>query len=251
MKYHWSCMMDIGRRGNQEDAILIGREVFQENELIKNGETESENFMACVADGMGGLDAGEVVSRFVLDEMSHLFCGSKITEAEIQKGVKEIHEKCLGANLSEDGGATLAGVFFSKNAAFCFNAGDCRVYRKESDGLHRITQDHSFVERLVKKGFIKREEAFGHPYNNVVDFGLGSCFDKEWEKMRPEVHYYEMLPPVCFLVCSDGLSDVLRDEEIWSVIKTSPVEQAKELMNAVFEKGMKDNTSFIIIEVMP
>lgn len=120
--------------------------------------------------------------------------------------------------------------------------GDSRIYRIRKNIIRRITTDHSYVESLVKDGTITREEAFYHPKKNMLIKALGCT-----EKADPDVTVKEFLTDDVILMCSDGLTNMLKEEEIYNIIKEDEKEACNKLILKANEKGGLDNISVIII----
>lgn len=120
--------------------------------------------------------------------------------------------------------------------------GDSRIYRIRKNIIRRITTDHSYVESLVKDGTITREEAFYHPKKNMLIKALGCT-----EKADPDVTVKEFLTDDIILMCSDGLTNMLKEDEIYNIIKEDDKEACNNLVLKANENGGLDNISVIII----
>jgi serine/threonine protein phosphatase PrpC len=146
-------------------------------------------------------------------------------------------------------GTTVAGVAVRGTRALVFSAGDSRVYRVSPGAIERLTRDHSYVQGCVDRGEIAEEEAFSHPYRNVIEFGLGDIFAATWEQREREVFVAEhrLAPGDALLLCSDGLHDALRDSELRGALGASPFEGVAGFPSRL--RGIvRDNTSYILVE---
>ncbi|MCL0080578.1 Stp1/IreP family PP2C-type Ser/Thr phosphatase [Dehalococcoidia bacterium] len=222
------------KKSANEDSLLV----------VKLGEV----YLLAVADGLGGHAAGEVASRLALIEIEE-FLKTNLAEGNLRDAMqgaiaKANREICL---LSKENpayagmGTTLVAALVFDNRALIANIGDSRAYLI-GNGIRQITRDHSLVQELVDREVIAAEEAFDHPQRNIVTRTLG---------MESEVSpdfYDEELSGRLLLLCSDGLSDLLRDQEILETVVASPNldEACTRLINRVNEKGGKDNITVVL-----
>lgn len=240
-------MMDQGPRGNQEDCLLAGGQVFQSAFLDEAVTLEEPVVSAAVFDGLGGHSSGEKTSRLAAELLA-----GRLTEADpdfILTAVRQVQELSEKRADLADGGTTGAGVVVTKGRAVVWSVGDSRVYRLSPSGLVRASRDHSFVQRMVDEGLISEEEAFTSPYRNLVDFGIGPGFDHAWTNHEVFFHVEELKGPAAWMLCTDGVCDVLTDPAMEKVLSPGSPDQAPDLMEALRKKGLKDNTSFIILQV--
>ena len=239
-------MMDLGPRGNQEDCLLAGDRVFQAPFLDEAVSLDQPVAAAAVFDGLGGHASGEKASRLVAELLAGRL--SDPDPARILEALREVQGLSEKRADLADGGTTGAGVVASAGRAVVWNAGDSRVYRI-SPGFARVSRDHSFVQRMVDEGLISDQEAFSSPYRNMVDFGLGPGFDHAWTCHEVCFREEAFQGPAAWLLCSDGVCDVLTDPDLARVLAPGAADRAPDLMEALRKKGLKDNTSFIILEV--
>ncbi len=145
-----------------------------------------------------------------------------------------------------DMGTTLVMALFVGANATIANVGDSRAYLLDQDGITQITTDHSLVERLVATGQITPEEARNHPQKNVIYRVIG-------DKTRVEADLFErrLAPGEALLLCSDGLSGMLPDEQIWHVWRTStsPQGACDRLVEVANQAGGEDNIAVVIVQV--
>lgn len=240
--------MDIGPRAEQEDCILINNNIYQEKQLLSNSLFESDVMILAVCDGMGGHDAGEEASRYVCEKLNNIVDFVSFSGESLQSIMTAVQNSSATV-LPKGSGTTVAGLVIKDNKAIVFNAGDSRVYRINSGEIRCISHDHSLVQDLIDRSLINEEEAFKHPYRNVVNFGIGPAFVKAKSKYTLNTMEEELIPGSCYLICSDGVSDLLRNEEIVDVLNSDPVDKGNALIELLKEKKLKDNTSFIIAEI--
>lgn len=251
MDFRVYCAMDVGPRDNQEDCCLIKRDVIQARQFDNYREFSSDEIeILAICDGMGGLAAGEKASRFVCESLAELTGGSGQIE-DIRANLEKI-QLAMEHDFSEECGTTVAGMIIAPSGIQVFNLGDSRVYRVSAGKLDRLSFDHSIVQVLLDDGKITDQEAFEHPYRNLITAGMGPAFSYKWaleticleaEPVDPEGGTY--------LICSDGVCDVLTDREIGAVLGNSPVQNGPAMMDLIKAVFMKDNTSFIIVEITP
>lgn len=228
---------DTGRvRDKNEDSILVHAD---ENVWI-------------VADGMGGHHAGDFASQTITNNLSlfkqHASLDDSILllEENILNSNSIIRKKSFKLGRSATIGSTVVCVYIWNNLLFTFWAGDSRLYRYRDGKLERLTEDHSYVEELVRMGKIEAREAEEHPAANVVLKAVGIddnlCLDFE---------YFEVEQDDIYIICSDGLYKDLEETEITPIIESNPenmAELSQSLLAASLDAGGTDNTSIITLK---
>lgn len=202
-----------------------------------------------VADGMGGHDAGEVASAVAIDVLARYARGGPLSADAVLAALDDANREVIGRDEAHRMGTTVTGLASLVTPAgsqlMVFNVGDSRVYRLAGDQFGQLTVDHSEVQELVLAGAITPEQARTHPRRNIVTRALGSDF-----VVRPD-HW--LLPPLAgdrYLVCSDGLTGELTDEEILPLLLAGdPQQAAGALVAAADEAGGHDNTTVIVVDV--
>lgn len=204
-----------------------------------------------LADGMGGHLAGETASRMavetVVEELSGEFKTSDELVAKIKEAVKIANEVVYKKSLEDLNlrgmGTTLSIGYIYQGEFYYTNVGDSRIY-KIAEEIEQITKDDSFVNYLVEIGEITEEEAKQHPKKNVITRAIGSA-----EDLNVEVKKFD-LSTGKILMCSDGLSNMVSNEEILEVLKNYELENwGDNLLNRALNAGGIDNITFIIIEI--
>jgi protein phosphatase len=261
---------DVGRkREHNEDAYLL----HTTNQVSGTG---AQFMLAAVADGMGGHASGEVASSLALDLLRQQLgnallpprskpvdtsrLGDQIASVipAIDRALKERAslEPALGGM-----GTTLAGVAVLQQVttlsasggakqgeqhACVFHVGDSRVYVLTATGLRPLSQDHSLVADMIASGSITAEEAYDHPRKNIITRCLGGSNTNS----QPDVNTFTVGPAEVLLLCSDGLTDVLPDSDIESVVSESADnldELARKLVAAANGAGGPDNITVVLI----
>ncbi|NJF25684.1 Stp1/IreP family PP2C-type Ser/Thr phosphatase [Thermococcus sp. Bubb.Bath] len=231
----------IGRRDNNEDAFLA--------------EKIDGNVVLAVADGMGGHLAGEVASQEALNVLRDTVkrLGStepaRILREAIERANLRIYEMGHDDEHPErhNMGTTLTAAIVRNNTATVGNIGDSRTYLIKKDGtIKQLTKDHSLVQELIDKGMITPEEAKRHPQKNIITKALGIQSDIE---IDPEdIKEITLEPGDYLLLCSDGLTDVMSDEEIAKTVLNAP--SLKEAVDLLIEKaygmGSTDNITVVL-----
>ena len=204
-----------------------------------------------VADGMGGHKAGDYASVHTVDRFVEV-----IRELGEEHGVQDaINEAVTAANAyryqrSRENsnlsgmGTTLVLASCIGNEAIVANIGDSRLYLV-NDAMTQITRDHSLVEEMVTLGGIDREMARNHPDKNIITRAVGVK-----EKVAADFFEVDLTKGDKLLLCSDGLTNMLRDEEIYQIIQDNKeLEQAaKALVDAANENGGRDNIAVVLVE---
>lgn len=203
-----------------------------------------------VADGMGGHKAGDKASSFAVERFVEL--ASQIGKEEpvcvmkdaMEQVNRELYE-LAGSQAEYDGmGTTFVAVTICENEINVMNIGDSRMYFWDGK-LKQITKDHSLVEELVRNGELTREEARNHPRKNVITRAVGVE-----ESIKIDFFQLEWEPGNRILLCSDGLSNMLSDEEIGTIIgqKMELSQIVERCMERANEEGGLDNIAVVVAE---
>ena len=206
-----------------------------------------------IADGMGGAQAGEVASRLaaaVLREAD----GAELSESRIVELIQEANRRVFQRS-NEDAatsgmGTTMTVALVDRaGAKITFgHVGDSRAYRVRDGRLEQLTDDHSLVGELVRSGKLSPEEAEMHPQRSVITRALGTEPDVDVDTFTIAAE-----PGDVFLLCSDGLTDMLADTEIESLIaggERDPEPTARRLIEAANSSGGEDNITVVVFEIV-
>lgn len=210
--------------------------------------------LAIVADGMGGHQAGDVASKMAVEaiEKEMAFIDEKISEDQaagmLQRALeianRQVFEYALANEECRGMGTTVAAALLSPNwGAFC-HIGDSRIYKWAEGKLLLLTEDHSLVNELQKSGQITEEEARLHPQRNVLVRALGTE-----QTVRSDMQISTWGNEETLLLCSDGLTNKVTDEEISSILGNgrSAQPQAEELVQRALDAGGDDNITVVIV----
>ena len=204
-----------------------------------------------VADGMGGHKAGDIASRFTVETIKTLIEQSQGKDAIsiINDSVKMVNGLLLQkASESEDYygmGTTLVIATIFDNVLRVANVGDSRLYVIDDNDITQITRDHSLVEEMVSMGEIDRKEARTHKRKNIITRAIGGD-----SYVEPEMFCVELMPDDIIMMCSDGLTNMIEDEDIFKIVKQNlPLDKTAEtLVDTANSNGGKDNISVILIK---
>lgn len=205
-----------------------------------------------VADGMGGHKAGDLASEYTVSMVREAVSKSlqtnpfQILKGAVQYANSRLLEKSRESVEYTGMGTTLvvATVDEERNIVYVVNVGDSRLY-KIGTSIEQITQDHSLVEEMVRLGEITREEARIHPDKNIITRAIGVS-----ERVEPDYFDTTLDAGECLLLCSDGLTNMLKDEEIKAILDEGANLRIKtaELVMAANGNGGKDNIAVILVE---
>ena len=216
-------------------------------------EAAGKGALAIVADGMGGHAAGEVASRMAVEIVNRLYyAGADGAPATLEKAFREANRmihKAAQSNARLSGmGTTCTALALRNGFAVCAHIGDSRLYLVRNGAIYLMSEDHSAVMELVRRGVLSRETARGHADRNIILRALGT---------RPEADatIWQAPFPVraddCFVLCSDGLSDPVTDEEIkQAVLSAEPAEACEQLIALAKERGGHDNITVGALKIV-
>ncbi|MDU5324301.1 MAG: Stp1/IreP family PP2C-type Ser/Thr phosphatase [Peptoniphilus harei] len=212
---------------------------------------ESKNLYV-LADGMGGHLAGERASKMATEIIGEDFVGERevisiddaieILSSSIRDANKKIYESSQENEDYRGMGTTLSSGLILDDVLIYSNIGDSRIYRINEE-MEQITQDDSFVNYLIEIGEITEEEAKNHPKKNVLTKAMGTTSDIE-----VIVNTLNIKDKDVFLFCSDGLTNMVPDEEIFKIVKENSPEEARDmLLDLALKNGGMDNITFILV----
>lgn len=206
-----------------------------------------------VADGMGGHNAGGYASRCAVDiilEEAEKLKDSDLDEMNIILQAIDKANEYIKRRAGEDFrlsgmGTTVVAATCEKDRLTVANVGDSRLYIINEHQIRQITQDHSLVEEMVRYGAVSREQARNHPDKNIITRAVGAE-----DHVRTDCFYEELKEKDIVLLCSDGLTGMLEDEEIRTIAAGMGTleERAEALVEAANNKGGRDNIAVIMID---
>lgn len=244
MRYEFSSATDTGRsRNNNEDSVVV----------------DEGAALAVLADGMGGYNAGEVasgmVTSFIKAELGRWLCeaSAQATDSDVRRAmdicVDNANRAIFNAANSNPQyagmGTTLVVAVFRDSRLLLGHIGDSRAYRWRAGTLEQITRDHSLLQEQIDAGLITPEQAAVSNNKNLVTRAVGVE-----DTVLLETHLHQTLPGDWVLMCSDGLSDMLDDDEIAAVLRghDSLPAAAEALIDAANDAGGRDNISVILAQ---
>jgi PPM family protein phosphatase len=205
-----------------------------------------------VADGMGGHNAGEVASAMAVKEVSRIVRAGlglgRDAEALLRESLLAAHETVLALARSDDSmcdmGTTIVAVILMDERISVGHVGDSRAYEIHNGRITQLTHDHSFIADWIRDSLITHLEARTHKARHGLTMALGVDDD-----MDPEVQTFPRHERSCLLLCSDGLTDMLDDEELLSVVASASSlhEACRELVARANEKGGEDNITVVLV----
>lgn len=217
-------------------------------------ETQSrKGTLTIVADGMGGHASGEVASQMAVELISKIYYSDDERDAPeaLKKAIEQANAEIFVTSMSDEKyfgmGTTIIALVLKNDKAFAAHVGDSRLYRLRGNRMELLTIDHSQVMELVKRGIISFEEARNHDDKNVILRAVGTQPKVEVEMSK----VFAVKPEDQFLLCSDGLCDMLEDEEIrriW-VGATDVTAACEQLIEKAKKRGGKDNITVGIVRV--
>jgi PPM family protein phosphatase len=258
---------DVGRvrRGNEDNFLLLdlatqkawtGSDGSENPEEMRRLEIGDEGLVLVVSDGMGGALAGDVASRMAIDSVREVMIGDNgqgcdpeaslvdcLKHATLQAN-RAIHFKSLEDSRCSGMGATLTGAAIRHDKLDLVQVGDSRAYVMRGAQIRLATKDQSLVQQLVDVGQISEEEAETHMFRNVILQALGAQTELTPATGRIQLRQGDML-----LLCSDGLSGKLRNEEIRQIVAESNEDlgaACAALVAAANDRGGEDNITVVL-----
>jgi protein phosphatase len=247
LEIHASVATNCGQvRTENQDAAIFSRPA-DDRDLATHG------VIALVADGMGGCNGGEVASAIACDQIPKTYFASNgpapaALRASLEAANLEIYQTALARPELRGMGTTVVAFAITTSHGWLAYVGDSRLYLIRRGQIYRMSEDHSLVFEMVHKGLITVEEARDHQDRNVLSRALGSHPQVEvscWEEPFP------IQPADRFLLCSDGLHDLVTDQQMLELARSGEIGAATErLVRAANERGGHDNISVILVEAV-
>lgn len=231
------CKTDKGMmRNNNQDYVLSFR--------------SSKYTLLVVADGMGGHNAGEVASKlaattirdFVFEKYNSYDDKEDLIRDAIIKSNSIIFSEQNENEALKGMGTTTTCCMLCGNDMFIGHVGDSRAYLVNSEGIRKITTDHSFVQELIKNGSITEDEAQNHPQRNLITRSVGTEEHVVVDTLTEKLQEKDII-----MICSDGLTNYIKNEEICNIVLNRKIEAVDELVHLANERGGSDNISVIIV----
>lgn len=250
-----SAMTDVGRsRTTNEDAFSV-TDLASGTQIEATGtdytiDVQERGVLLALSDGMGGAQAGEVASALVLDSLQAALSRDakgaihEQLEAAVQRANRSVFEEAKQEN-KHGMGATLTALFVRGDEAYIAEVGDSRAYLLRKGRLRQITRDQSLVQMLVDQGVMTPDEARSSPSKNVILQAMGLRRD-----VRVAIARLRLRRGDRFVVCSDGVSNPVTDQELQQIVTQSDPRAACETMIALAnERGGDDNQTAIVADL--
>ncbi len=228
--------MMIGPRNRQEDCIIDGKGLLQADLLNRKNRVCTDHLVLAVCDGMGGHQGGEKASSFVCRHIEKIAWAEDISGLAVRRALIDI-QAAAEQKLPVQSGTTIAGIATDGNRAVIFNAGDSRVYKITGRTIQHLSHDHSLVQDLVDRCMMKPENASLHPLKHMIDFGIGPAFKQVWPVRHLHIVELDIDLSCAYLLCTDGLTDIMSDDEIHRILAGTPVENGAGLAKAARKKA--------------
>lgn len=231
------------------------RSMNQDSFLVSENKDNGLN-LYILADGMGGYKGGEIASKVAIQAVSKFITEKFDDISKDKQSILDLLEDAIAfANSAiyeeseedeelQDMGTTLEVLMIYKNKIYIGHIGDSRIYRIRKNKMKKITTDHSYVEKLIQDGEITREEAYHHPKKNLLIKALGTD-----EVVEPDLIYTVLNKNDILVICSDGLTNMVREEKIFDIIKENTDEDVTDvLVDEANNAGGLDNITVIVID---
>ncbi len=229
------------------------RNMNQDNYYIPQEDDKIQLFV--LADGMGGYNGGEIASSLAVQSViiyvKEHFSSIQLNKESILAFIKQtieyanqvVYNKSRTFPELSEMGTTLEVCIIYNNKVFIGHVGDSRVYRIRKQFIRKLTIDHSYVEKLVRDGTITRQESYTHPKKNMLTKALGCD-----ESIQPDVMVKGFLKDDILLMCSDGLTNLVSENEIYGMVVTNTKTAVDNLIQRANDNGGLDNITVIIID---
>lgn len=241
--YRWAAVSDVGKiRAENEDTFFV----------------DPELGLFLVSDGMGGHQGGSFAANIVAEDFPVMLeIGMDKLRSRSPRAVRALFKKTIVAQskqlltegTSETGwkgmGATLVAALFKNGRAYIANLGDSRIYRFRNNKLTQLTQDHSVVSELLRKGKIEPEEAEDHTAQGQLTHYVGMK-----EEVVPHIYSFALKKHDRLVLCTDGLTDMVSDTNIARILRNEPEPEpaCKELIHAANDAGGNDNITVVVVD---
>ena len=253
-EYHWTggvaqahLLSDVGkkRKTNQDSCVMCAPE---DPVLL-----EVRGLLFAVADGMGGANAGEYASRLALEVIVDGYyrqtSGGLVASMReaLEEANRRVYQESL-ASLDRQGmGTTVSLMTLRGDCAYVGQVGDSRVYvARNKTGILQITDDHSLVAEQVRNGYISADEARNHSMKNLITRAVGIK-----DNVKADLFAFQVTQDDTFCICSDGLSNLVKDQEIYDALAMDNLQAAaRVLVGRALDAGGADNITVLLLRIM-
>lgn len=229
------------------------REINQDYFYISNSLDEVQLYI--LADGMGGYNGGEIASKLAVQTAKNYIQNNfkdiekdkdsiiQLLGSSMEYANMVVYEKSKENPELQGMGTTLEICLIYNNKVYIGHVGDSRIYRIRKQFIRKLTQDHSYVQKLVKEGTITKEQAAHHPQKNMLMKALGcNAF------VEPDVMVKGFLKDDILIICSDGLTNLVDQEAIYEMASKNIEQATKDLVKLANDRGGYDNITVVIIK---
>lgn len=244
-----------------DNGIRISSAAVSERGLSEKRPQNEDSFLEmgqsgifAVADGVGGAQAGEVASQMAMEILGEAFANLQngsdaddVMRTAIERANAAIYQMAHELPQLANMATTIVALHLSGNIATIGHVGDSRLYRVDREGgLSRETEDHSMVAEEVRAGRMTEEQAENHPSRNIISRALGAE-----PTVQPDIKTIMVEPGTSFLICSDGITRHIGDQEIKGVLTFGgdPVDICEYLKGLCYERGAEDNLTAVVVKV--
>jgi serine/threonine protein phosphatase PrpC len=207
-----------------------------------------------VCDGMGGHNAGQIASELAAKQFLHAYyhLGGTAQEAArhaILQAHHYIAEMASKIPSRYGMGTTLTALILKQDEGILAHVGDSRCYRLREGVFEQLSRDHTLVARLVEQGIITPEQARYHPQRNVIRQAVGVA--DPTEPLEPDIETFALQAGDLYLLCSDGLTDMVDDAEIEAIVREEPPTRAAwRLVDRALANGGRDNVTVVLVQIL-
>lgn len=239
-----ACKTDVGR------VREINQDKFEYYLPEDDAKVASRGLVLLVCDGMGGHAAGQVASELALKTFIDVYLNHPAEDpatairAAIQAANRFVLDNARAFPARRGMGTTLTGIILIQDQGYVVNVGDSRTYRFKNDALEQITNDHTYVDDLVRAGVIKPEEARSHPQKNVITRAIGIEGD-----LQPDIFVVNLEVGDKFMICSDGIINHVSDDEVAQIMPLAPSAAAWKLVGQALIGGGTDNATAMVVRI--
>lgn len=239
-----ACKTDIGCvRENNEDKFEY---YLPESEPL----LAVRGLVFVVCDGMGGHAAGQIASEIACKSFLYAYLHHESADPEeaartaVNHANRFVRDAAISIPERRGMGCTLSALMLVQDRAITAQVGDSRIYRLREEELTQLTAEHTFVEELVQSGLMDRETASRDPRSHVLTRAIGVE-----NTIEPEIASHDLMPKDVFLLCSDGITNLVSDERITEILRLPPSEAAWTLVNTAIQEGGHDNATAVVVRV--
>jgi len=254
MSYHvsgaWICHTGKVRKANEDSCLFGGTFCGASISAPVRSRHSDDNWVIALADGIGGHRGGAYASRLVTEGLGkcHETTPSGVSQA-LQALNKNLYQVGIEKPEYSGSGAAVVGMFAGESGLYAFNVGDARLYKLEDTHLRQITQDDSVEQMLIAEGVIQAHDGIRPSNMHALTQSVGGAH--EYIPLEPHFHPLPVTHRSRFLLCTDGLSDMVSHKEMESLIrpKSGTTAAVQALFSTAMEAGGRDNITIAVVDV--